>query len=296
MRFLLIFLMSSFQLSYANDQFVQEAQDLASSLKTGLVSTLSLKIKEKGIVEAVPFCHEKVSEIAKMSAGDQAHKYDFGRTSHLVRNEKNKPQEWMIPYVEKFKGTTQTKKPKIKFPVIVKLASGKRAYLEPLYVMPMCLQCHGDTLSKEVKAKIKELYPQDKATGFKSGDFRGFIWVKEKEEKPMSKIEKINGVPSVVIENESELKDFDLLIDVRRPDEFTGELGHIKGARLVTLGDELNNFISTIPKDKKVLFICRSGARSDSATRQSQERGLTQTYNMVGGMIAWNEKGFKIEK
>ncbi|MFY7993497.1 MAG: c-type heme family protein [Bacteriovoracaceae bacterium] len=296
MKSLLLVLIIFTQLTYAKDEFAQEAQDLASSLKTGLVSTLSLKIKEKGIVAAVPFCHEKVSEIAKMSAGDKSAKYDFGRTSHLIRNEKNKPQDWMLPYIEKFKGTTQSKKPKIKFPLILKLVSGKRAYLEPLYVMPMCLQCHGDAVSKDVKAKLNELYPQDQATGFKAGDFRGFIWVKEKEEKPMSKIEKINGVPSVVIENESDLQQFDLLVDVRRPDEYRGELGHIKGAQLVTLGEDLNNYIETIPKDKKVLFICRSGARSDSATRQSQEKGLTHTYNMVGGMIAWNEKGFKIEK
>jgi len=35
-------------------------------------------------------------------------------------------------------------------------------------------------LSPQVSEKIKSLYPQDQAIGFKQGEFRGFIWVKEK--------------------------------------------------------------------------------------------------------------------
>jgi hypothetical protein len=31
----------------------------------------------------------------------------------------------------------------------------------------------------KVSNKFNELYPNDKATGFKLGEFRGFIWVKE---------------------------------------------------------------------------------------------------------------------
>src|SRR5690606_27351600 len=120
---------------------------------------------------------------AKMASGEMSLKYDFGRTSHLVRNEKNQPQDWMKPYLAKFKGTTQTKKPKVEIPIITKLKSGELAYLEPLYVMPMCLQCHGENISQDVEEKIKSLYPKDQANGFKVGDFRGFIWVKQKSSK-----------------------------------------------------------------------------------------------------------------
>ena len=37
----------------------------------------------------------------------------------------------------------------------------------------LCLNCHGELMSTPVKAKIKQLYPGDKATGFKVGDIRG---------------------------------------------------------------------------------------------------------------------------
>lgn len=169
---------------WANQEFKKEAEQLASAVKLGLVTSLSVKIKELGAKGAVPFCHDKVGEIAKTSGGDLAKKYDFGRTSHLVRNKKNEPQDWMKPYLNQFKGTSQKDRPKIEIPIITILNSGEMVYLEPLYTMPMCLQCHGDQLATEVRKEIQQLYPQDQATKFKLGEFRGFIWVKQKS-KPL---------------------------------------------------------------------------------------------------------------
>ena len=50
-------------------------------------------------------------------------------------------------------------------------------YAEPIIVQPMCLACHGESLAPEIAAKISEAYPDDQATGFKVGDFRGVFWV-----------------------------------------------------------------------------------------------------------------------
>ncbi len=85
------------------------------------------------------------------------------------------------------------------------------------------------------------------------------------------------------------------LIDVRRPDEYTGELGHIPGAALLTL-DQLPAKIETLAKDKPIVFICRSGGRSAQATAFALENGFTEVYNMKGGMLLWNEYGLKTEK
>ncbi len=86
------------------------------------------------------------------------------------------------------------------------------------------------------------------------------------------------------------------LIDVRRPDEFNGELGHIEGATLVTLGEDLEKFLQSTPREAAIVFICRSGARSGSATDLSAQKGFTQTFNMVGGMLRWNELGYPVER
>lgn len=86
------------------------------------------------------------------------------------------------------------------------------------------------------------------------------------------------------------------LIDVRRPEEFTGELGHIKGAQLVTLETDFEASLGSLSKDAVYVFVCRSGMRSGKATAMAQAAGLNQVFNMSGGMIAWNEAGLPVEK
>lgn len=108
-------------------------------------------------------------------------------------------------------------------------------------------------------------------------------------------IQNIQGVPTLMIQSQDDLQGLEL-IDVRRPDEFTGELGHIKGAKLITLGPELESFIQGMDKNKETLFICRSGARSANATMFAQSLGHTKVYNMNGGMMLWNQLGLPTEK
>lgn len=106
-----------------------------------------------------------------------------------------------------------------------------------------------------------------------------------------------NGIleitPETLLESASELR----IIDVRRPDEFNAELGHIEGAELLTLGTEdLEEFMQQSDKNRPVVFVCRSGGRSGHATAQSKEHGFTQSYNMQGGMLRWNELGLPVAR
>ena len=84
------------------------------------------------------------------------------------------------------------------------------------------------------------------------------------------------------------------LIDVRTPEEYTGELGHIANSKLVTL-DTFMDHIDEIPKDRTVVFVCRSGRRSANATAIAKDHGFESVYNMKGGMMAWNEMGLNVE-
>ena len=85
------------------------------------------------------------------------------------------------------------------------------------------------------------------------------------------------------------------LIDVRRPDEYTGELGHIAGTKLIVL-DTLPEHLDSLPKDEPIVFVCRSGARSGQATAFALQNGFSQVFNMQGGMLKWNELGLPTEK
>ena len=86
------------------------------------------------------------------------------------------------------------------------------------------------------------------------------------------------------------------LIDVRRPNEFNEELSHIPGARLITLGPELDSFFQAHDKNDEIVFVCRSGARSGRATLQSRAMGFSKSVNLQGGMLLWNERKYPIEK
>ena len=101
----------------------------------------------------------------------------------------------------------------------------------------------------------------------------------------------VDGVPTVQVNDPDELNQF-VLIDVRRPDEYSGELGHINGAKLVTLGPELEAYLAAGNKDEKILFICRSGMRSANATLSAIQLGYKNVFNMEGGMLLWNQKNF----
>lgn len=102
------------------------------------------------------------------------------------------------------------------------------------------------------------------------------------------------GVTDVTPQEVLEKKDNLCLIDVRRPDEWEGELGHVAGSELLTL-DFLPQKISELPKDQTIVFICRSGNRSGQAAQFAQENGLGDVYNMQGGMLLWNELNLETE-
>lgn len=101
--------------------------------------------------------------------------------------------------------------------------------------------------------------------------------------------EVLNIEPDEVKEHSSSIT----LIDVREPDEFTGELGHITGSELIPLG-ELEAKLGSISKENPIVFICRSGNRSGKATQMALASGHTNVFNMNGGMLLWNKKEFAI--
>ncbi|MFP5490070.1 MAG: DUF3365 domain-containing protein [Bacteriovoracia bacterium] len=174
MRFIVLVL---FSFSVNAAEFETEAKSLAKRLKMNLVTQLTKKMSSEGAVAAVSFCHLQVKPIAKEAAGADVSKYEFGRSSHKIRNLENKTQDWMAPYLSEFQKSNAKNPSKAQIHIF---SNGKKAYLEPLYVGPQCLTCHGEVLAGELKTKISELYPTDQAIGFKLGQFRGLIWIKQK--------------------------------------------------------------------------------------------------------------------
>lgn len=83
-----------------------------------------------------------------------------------------------------------------------------------------------------------------------------------------------------------------LVLDVRGPEEFTGELGHVPGARNVPL-DELPRRMEELDghTEGPVAIVCRTDRRSAKAARMLAAAGFGDVRVVRGGMEAWNRAG-----
>lgn len=78
-----------------------------------------------------------------------------------------------------------------------------------------------------------------------------------------------------------------VLLDVREPHEQA--IARIPGARLLPLGT-LGEAIDTLPRERDIVILCRSGVRSARAVRQLQGTGFTRVWNLAGGLLRWSDE------
>jgi rhodanese-related sulfurtransferase len=81
-----------------------------------------------------------------------------------------------------------------------------------------------------------------------------------------------------------------LVVDVREPNETA--LERIPGAILVPLSTFDPGTIPD-PSGREVVFTCRSGRRSVTASLAAQEQGFPYASHLVGGILAWKQAGFE---
>jgi rhodanese-related sulfurtransferase len=79
-----------------------------------------------------------------------------------------------------------------------------------------------------------------------------------------------------------------LLVDVREPNEVAAEA--YPGAVVVPLSSFDPQTIPD-PKGKQVVFACRSGKRSVTASLAAQAAGLAYDKHLAGGILAWKAAG-----
>jgi rhodanese-related sulfurtransferase len=88
-----------------------------------------------------------------------------------------------------------------------------------------------------------------------------------------------------------------VVIDVRTPQEFNSETGHVPGAKLMPV-NEIEKWADELAsmKDRKLVVICRSGNRSTIASNYLASKGFSNIYNVAGGMTDWNRNQLPVEK
>ena len=100
------------------------------------------------------------------------------------------------------------------------------------------------------------------------------------------------GVPEIQPAVVEEILGTVQVIDVRELAEWGGPLGHIASAKLLPLG-ELAARAGEIDRERPVVVVCRSGARSAQAVAMLQKQGFARVANMAGGMIRWRASGLQ---
>jgi adenylyltransferase/sulfurtransferase len=83
------------------------------------------------------------------------------------------------------------------------------------------------------------------------------------------------------------------IIDVREPAEFA--VSRLPGAVNIPVG-QLQGRLAEIPQDRLAVFICRSGARSLTASAIATRAGLTKVAHLEGGLLGWakEDAGFVV--
>ena len=84
------------------------------------------------------------------------------------------------------------------------------------------------------------------------------------------------------------------IVDVRDREEFDGPLGRIPGALLIPLS-ELSGRLGELARERPVVAVCRSGARSARAVNMMQSAGFRDVANLAGGMLRWRAEGHRVD-
>jgi hypothetical protein len=161
-------------------QRMEAARAAAGDFGKTLVTALQQAIAAGGLVDAIGVCNTTAPVIAAQKSTEW--KMTIARTSLKLRQPGNRPDAWELAQLQSF----EQRKAAGESPAALEVGEyaekdGKRVfrYMKAIPTGELCLGCHGGALAPEVAAKLKALYPQDAATGFKIGDLRGAFTITE---------------------------------------------------------------------------------------------------------------------
>lgn len=156
------------------EQYLSQGKEIAMATANTLGSNLTQKMKNGGVVEAIPFCNVMAYPLTEQMS--EKYNVSIKRTSHKIRNDINMPTVEESKIIDGYLQLAKEGKP-IK-PSIEIDKSGKPHFYAPILLQKKCLACHGtigDNITMESDSIIKSYYGNDKAIGFKEGDLRG-VW------------------------------------------------------------------------------------------------------------------------
>ncbi|MCW5555466.1 MAG: DUF3365 domain-containing protein [Verrucomicrobiae bacterium] len=152
---------------------LQQGQVIVAETFSLLSSNLQSAIRSGGVSNALPFCSVAALPLTTRLAGK--HGVAIRRLTHKPRNPVNRADGVESTILDHFRTSGVETNPPA--PVVTNLNAATLSYFAPIVLNnELCLKCHGEPgvdIAPEDLAIIQRLYPQDRATGFRLGDFRG---------------------------------------------------------------------------------------------------------------------------
>ena len=156
----------------------------AGQLTQQLGAELRKELAAGGPAQAIGVCRSVAPEIAgKLSRQMGAR---VARVSLKTRNPLlGTPDAWEQQVLAEFdrRAAAGDKPDTLEMSEVVTEPAGRYfRYMKAIPVQPLCLTCHGaqDAIAAEVKDRISQEYPHDRAVGYRPGEIRGAVTVKQR--------------------------------------------------------------------------------------------------------------------
>lgn len=160
----------------------QAGESATAQIAQRLITELTAALSAGGPEKAVEVCHTKALALTNQPLPDQRNVTAVKRTSLRLRNPANAPDAAERAALEHVAALLAAGKPAPAFVVQKVEADGTAAewrVYRSLTVQNACLACHGpsEAQSPALRTLLRERYPQDAATGYAVGEWRGFLRV-----------------------------------------------------------------------------------------------------------------------
>jgi mono/diheme cytochrome c family protein len=173
---------------------VAEVRALGERVITQLGATLlnevTTAMTQNGPEKAIEVCHLKALPLTRETSDGQPRITAVKRTSQRVRNPANTadPAEKLaLARVAQDLAAGLPPKVLVQQITVPGEPTEWRVY-RPVMMAPACMTCHGprETLAPAVRARLATLYPEDRATDYAAGDWRGLIRVSVSSGPPVT--------------------------------------------------------------------------------------------------------------
>jgi len=167
----------------------QASRQAAVEFLKQLGGALKKEMGSGGPEAAISVCRDLAPQISGTIS--RANGWRMTRVSNKVRNPLlGMPDAWELNVLSEFEARAsrgESYQNMIAGEVVEEGGARYYRFMKAIGVKPVCLICHGDkdTIPAGVKAGLAAEYPMDRATGYRQGELRGAVSIKQPMDIPL---------------------------------------------------------------------------------------------------------------